>query len=187
MLKMENVKNVSTLPAPVAVAIPLSVIEARNALVKAETKSYGARITYSVELNSMAGCAWYRDGAEKVVTVETEKSNLYAALKKVGHSNPSKVWGDIKKYALLDAQEKGLFGETKPVEGEAGEGESTGGANANAPRPTQLRLIEELTALYKLCDKEKSFLTDQQKTASLKISEALRALGVDLSLIKTGK
>jgi len=184
---MENVKNVSTSPAPVAVAIPLSVIEARNALVKAESKSYGARITYAVELNSMAGSAWYRDGAEKVVTVETEKSNLYAALKKVGHSNPSKVWGDIKRYALLDAQEKGLFGETKPVEGEGGEGESTGGANANAPRPIQLRLIEELTALYKLCDKEKAFLSAQQQSASLHITKALEALGVNLSLIKTGK
>ena len=184
---MENVKNVSTLP-PVAVAIPLSVIEARNALVKAESKSYGARITYAVELNSMAGSAWYRDGAEKVVTVETEKSNLYAALKKVGHSNPSKVWGDIKKYALIDAQEKGLFGETKPVgEGEDGEGESTGGANINAPRPLQLRLIEELTALYKVCDKEKAFLEPHQKTASLHITLALEALGVNLGLIKTGK
>jgi hypothetical protein len=181
--KMENVKNVSTAPTPVA--IPLSVIEARNALVKAETKSYGARITYAVELNGMAGCAWYRDGAEKVVSVETEKSNLYAALKKVGHSNPSKVWGDIKKYALIDAQEKGLFGETKPVETEGGEGESTGGANANAPRPLQLRLIEELTALYKVCDKEKAFLTDDQKAASLHITRALEALKVNLGMIKT--
>ena len=184
---MENVKNVSTAPAPVAVAIPLSVIEARNALVKAETKSYGARITYAVELNSMAGCAWYRDGADKVISIEAEKANLYAALKKVGHSNPSKVWGDIKKYALIDAQEKGLFGETKPVEGEDGEGESTGGANANAPRPLQLRLVEELTALYKVCDKEKAFLTDQQKAASLCITKALESLGVNLGLIKTGK
>jgi hypothetical protein len=188
MIKMENVKNVSTAPAPVAVAIPLSVIEARNALVKAETKSYGARITYAVELNSMAGSAWYRDGAEKVVSIEAEKANLYAALKKVGHSNPSKVWGDIKKYALIDAQEKGLFGETKPVDGEGeGEGESTGGANANAPRPLQLRLVEELTALYKVCDKEKAFLTDQQKAASLCITKALESLGVNLGLIKTGK
>lgn len=186
---MENVKNVSTppAPAPVAVAIPLSVIEARNALVKAESKSYGARITYAVELNGMAGTAWYRDGAEKVVTVETEKANLYAALKKVGHSNPSKVWFDIKRYALIDAQDKGLFGETKPVEGEAGEGESTGNANVNAPRPLQLRLIEELTALYKVCDKEKAFLSAQQQAASLHITKALEALGVNLSLIKTGK
>jgi hypothetical protein len=185
MTKMENVKNVSTPPAAVAIDIPQNVIVARNRVIEAETKSYGARIFYASALNSMAACAWYRDGAEKVVTVETEKSNLYTGLKKAGHSNPSKVWGDIKKYALLDAQEKGLFGETKPVEGEGGEGESTGNANVNAPRPLQLRLIEELTALYKVCDKEKAFLTDDQKAASLHITKALEALKVNLGMIKT--
>lgn len=185
---MENVKNVSTLP-PVAVAIdiPQNVIVARNRVIEAETKSYGARIGYAAALNGMAACAWYRDGADKVVSVETEKSNLYAGLKKAGHSNPSKVWGDIKRYALLDAQEKGLFGEIKPEPVAGGEGESTGNANVNAPRPLQLRLIEELTALYKVCDKEKAFLTDNQKSASLHITKALESLGVNLSLIKTGK
>jgi hypothetical protein len=190
MIKMENVKNVSTLPTPAAavIDIPQAVIVARNRVIEAETKSYGARIGYASALNGMANTAWYRDGADKVISIEAEKANLYAGLKKVGHSNPSKVWGDIKKYALIDAQEKGLFGETKPVgEGEDGEGESTGGANANAPRPLQLRLVEELTALYKVCDKEKAFLTDQQKAASLCITKALESLGVNLGLIKTGK
>jgi hypothetical protein len=191
MIKMENVKNVSTAPAPVAavIDIPKDVVVARNRVIEAETKSYGARIGYASALNGMAACAWYRDGADKVISIEAEKANLYAGLKKANHSNPSKVWGDIKKYALIDAQEKGLFGETKPVdgEGEGGEGESTGGANANAPRPLQLRLVEELTALYKVCDKEKAFLTDQQKAASLCITKALEALGVNLGLIKTGK
>jgi len=191
MIKMENVKNVSTLPTPAAavIDIPKDVVVARNRVIEAETKSYGARILYAGALNGMAHAAWYRDGADKVISIEAEKANLYAGLKKVGHSNPSKVWGDIKKYALIDAQENGLFGETKPVdgEGEGGEGESTGGANANAPRPLQLRLVEELTALYKVCDKEKAFLTDQQKAASLCITKALEALGVNLGLIKTGK
>jgi hypothetical protein len=189
MIKMENVKNVSTLPAPAAavIDIPKDVIVARNRVIEAETKSYGARIGYASALNGMAACAWYRDGADKVISIEAEKANLYAGLKKANHSNPSKVWGDIKKYALIDAQEKGLFGETKPVDGEEGEGESTGGANANAPRPLQLRLVEELTALYKVCDKEKAFLTDQQKAASLCITKALESLGVNLGMIKTGK
>lgn len=181
---MESQKNVTT-PAPVA--IPSGVIEARNAVIAAETKSYGARVKYAAALNDMAGCAWYRDGAEKVVSIETEKSNLYAGLKKVGHSNPSKVFGDIKKYAMLDAQERGLFGEVKPEPSEAGEGESTGNANANAPRPLQLRLVEELTALYKVCKKDEAFLTVKQNEAFLAICKALAALGVDLSMIKIGK
>ncbi len=146
---MENVKNVSTAPAAAAVIdIPKDVIVARNRVIEAETKSYGARIGYASALNGMANTAWYRDGADKVISIEAEKANLYAGLKKVGHSNPSKVWGDIKKYALIDAQEKGLFGETKPVDGEEGEGESTGGANANAPRSPRVRYLDELTALY---------------------------------------
>jgi len=180
---MENVK-INVTPAPV-VDIPQNVIVARNRVIEAETKSYGARIGYAAALNGMAACAWYRDGADKVISIETEKSNLYAGLKKAGHSNPSKVWGDIKRYALLDAQEKGLFGEIKPEPVASGEGESTGNANVNAPRPLQLRLIEELTALYKVCDKEKAFLSAQQQAASLHITRALEALGVNLGMIKT--
>lgn len=185
---MENTQKIVT-PAPAAavISLPQSVIEARIRLVAAETKSYGARLDYAVELNNMAGAAWYRDGAEKILSIETEKSNLYTALKAAKHSNPSKVWGDVKKYALEDAQNRGLFGEVKPVETAQGEGESTGNANVNAPRPTQLRLVEELTALYKLCEKEKAFLTDDQKSCAFHITKGLEALKVNVGMIKTGK
>lgn len=180
-------ENKVTTPAP-AVNLPLSVIAARNAVIAAETKSYGARVEYARELNNMAGVAWYRDGAEKVISIETEKANLYAGLKAANHSNPSKVFGDIKKYALIDAQDRGLFGETKPAaDAKPAEGESTGNANINAPRPLQLRLVEELTALYKVCEKDKAFLSTGQKTASMHISKALEALGVNLGMIKVGK
>jgi hypothetical protein len=188
MIKMENVKNVSTLPpaAAAVIDIPKDVVVARNRVIEAETKSYGARIGYASALNGMANTAWYRDGADKVISIEAEKANLYAGLKKVGHSNPSKVWGDIKKYALIDAQEKGLFGETKPVDGE-GEGESTGGANANAPRSPRVRYLDELTALYSFGEREKAFLPDDLKEVHLLISKALGVMKVDLSMIKTGK
>ena len=110
-----------------------------------------------------------------------------AALKAVNHSNPHKIWADVKGYALQDAQDRGLFGETKPEPVQAGEGESTGNANINAPRPLQLRLVEELTALYKVCEKEKAFLTDKQRSASLHITKALESLGVQVGMIKVGK
>ncbi len=97
------------------------------------------------------------------------------------------MWGDIKKYALLDAQEKGLFGETKPVEGEGGEGESTGNANVNAPRSPRVRYLDELTALYSFGEREKAFLPDDLKEVHLLISKALGVMKVDLSMIKTGK
>lgn len=174
--------------APAPVAIPDNVIDARNALVKAETGSYGAKRKYAASLNDAARMAWFDKGSEKSPLIEAERQNLMAALKAAQHSNPHKVWADVRKYALEDAQGRELFGYTAPVAGEAeSETESTGNANINAPRPLQLRLVEELTALYKVCEKDKAFLTDKQKSAALYITKALEALGVNLGMIKVGK
>lgn len=178
-------ENKVTSPAPAA--LPLSVIEARNEVVKAETGSYGAKRKYAVELNNMMSVAWFHKDSEKSPLIESERQNLMAALKAVNHSNPHKIWADVKGYALADAQERGLFGEVKPEPVAPSEGESTGNANINAPRPLQLRLVEELTALYKVCEKEKAFLTDKQRTASLHITKALESLGVQVGMIKVGK
>ena len=178
-------ENKVTSPAPAA--LPLSVIEARNEVVKAETGSYGAKRKYAGELNNMMSAAWYHKDSEKSPLIESERQNLMAALKAVNHSNPHKIWADVKGYALQDAQERGLFGETKPEPVQAGEGESTGNANINAPRPIQLRLVEESTILWKVCEKEKAFLTDKQRAASLHITKALEALGVQVGMIKVGK
>jgi len=183
---MENVAKITT-PAP-AVAIPNNVIDARIAVVKAETGSYGAKRNYAKSLNDAAMVAWFDKGTDKLPLIEAERQNLMGALKAAEHSNPHKVWADVRKYALEDAQSRGLFGYTIPVASEDDtEAESTGNANINAPRPLQLRLVEELTALYKVCEKEKAFLSAQQKGAALHISKALESLGVNLGMIKTGK
>ena len=181
-------ENKVTTPPPAAVSLPLSVIEARNNVVSNLRGVYGAKKKYGVELNNMMTYAWYAKDAEKSPLIEAERQNLMAALKAIDHTNPHKIWADVKGYALEDAQDRGLFGEVKPVaEAKPAEGESTGNANINAPRPLQLRLVEELTALYKVCEKDKAFLSTGQKTASMHISKALEALGVNLGMIKIGK
>jgi hypothetical protein len=184
---MEN-KVTSPVPAAAPVALPLSVIEARKEVVISERGSYGAKKKYAVELNNTMTYAWYAKDAEKSPLIESERQNLMQDLKSINHSNPHKIWADIKGYALEDAQDRGLFGEVKPVaDAKPAEGESTGNANINAPRPLQLRLVEELTSLYKVCEKDKAFLSTGQKTASMHISKALEALGVNLGMIKVGK
>ena len=181
-------ENKVTTPPPAAVSLPLSVIEARNNVVSNLRGVYGAKKKYGVELNNMMTYAWYAKDAEKSPLIEAERQNLMAALKAIDHTNPHKIWADVKGYALEDAQDRGLFGEVKPIaEAKPAEGESTGNANINAPRPLQLRLVEELTALYKVCEKDKAFLSTGQKTASMHISKALEALGVNLGMIKIGK
>jgi hypothetical protein len=184
---MENVAKITT-PAP-AVAIPNNVIDARIAVVKAETGSYGAKREYAKSLNDAAMIAWFDKGTDKLPLIEAERQNLMGALKAVSHSNPHKVWADVRKYALEDAQSRGLFGYTMPVtsEGADSEAESTGNANINAPRPPRVRYLDELTALYSFGEREKAFLPDDLKEVHLLISKALGVMKVNLGMIKTGK
>jgi len=181
-------ENKVTSPAPVAVALPLSVIEARNNVVSNLRGVYGAKQKYGVELNNMMTYAWYAKDAEKSPLIEAERQNLMAALKSIEHSNPHKIWADVKGYALADAQERGLFGEVKPVaDAKPAEGESTGNANINAPRPLNVRCIEEGITLWKALEKDKAFLTEGQRTFQFHIGKGLEALNVNLGMIKVGK
>lgn len=180
-------ENKVTTPAPV-VSLPLSVIEARKEVVISERGSYGAKKKYAKELNNMMPYAWYAKDAEKSPLIESERQNLMQDLKSINHSNPHKIWADVKGYALEDAQERGLFGEVKPVaDAKPAEGESTGNANANAPRPLNVRLIEEGIILWKACEKEKAFLTDGQRAYQMHLTKALEALKVNVGMIKVGK
>ena len=59
------------------------------------------------------------------------------------------------------------------------EDEASGGTKHT--RSLQLRLIEELTSLYKACERNKKELTDAQRNASTLIFGALSELGVTLT------
>ena len=162
-----------TIPASVT---PEQVTTARDEFVGALSSSYGAGRRYAAVLVGLLGTAWItmphdQKGAEGDA-MRAERDALYACLKAAGHSNPSVKWKQIKGYALeLTAEPEG--------EGEEGEGEGSG--KAKHTRTTQLRLIEELTALHKLCKREAKTLTEPQRKASLHISAALADMGVDLT------
>lgn len=160
---------------------PEQVSEARGAFVGALSSSYGAGRTYAAVLVGLLGTAWItmahdHKGAEGDA-MRKERDALYADLKAAGHSNPSVKWKQIKGYAAdLVRAESG--------EGEAAEGdepESTGGAKHT--RSPQLRLVEDLTALHKMCKREGSKLTEAQKKAALHIAAALADLGIDLNTL----
>lgn len=168
-----------TIPETITVS---QVAEARSAFVGSLSASYGAGRTYAAALVSLLGSLWItmphdekgRDGD----AMRTERDALYADLRKAGHSNPSVKWKQIKGYAAdLIAAESGEGEDGE--DGEDGEGESTGGAKHT--RSIQLRLIEELSTLYKACKREKGTLTPAQNDAFTHVSAALAALGVDIS------
>lgn len=159
-----------------------SIIAAlRVKAIEAETSNYGARRNYAAGMNDIADVAWFElegNGGKLPEAIAGEKKAYYEGLKAIGYSNPSNAWKMVKQYAKADAIARALFGVVAEAEPEA-----EAGAKA---RPLDVRLIEELTALYKACHKADS-LSAKQSGALDGIKAALKSMGVDLSLINEGK
>lgn len=172
--------------SPVApVAIDEAMLSLVNNAVKAEQKTYGARIALAVGINDVApaDCMWYAlegNGQKLPPVIEAIKVKYYEGLKAINYSNPSNAWRMIKQYAKEDAANRCMFGEVAPAEGSEAE-ESTGGDTKQA-RSVQLRLVEELTALHEFCARESGKnnpeFTAKHKAAHGHIVQALKALGV---------
>lgn len=173
----------------VTVTVPASadareVTAARTAFVDTLTSNYGAGRKYAATLVGFFRAAGFGDDwltmahdakGEAGDAMRTERDALYAGLKGAGHSNPSVKWKQIKGYALDLI--KAEAGEDDTDEASEGEG------NAKHTRSPQLRMVEDLTALYKMCKRESKTLTDAQRKASLHIGAALADLGVDISTL----
>jgi hypothetical protein len=155
----------------------------RVAAIESEVSNYGARRAYAAGLNDITTLAWYdleANGGKLPENIAGEKKAYYEGLKSIGYSNPSNAWKMVKQYARGDAIARLLFGEVdNTAEAEAE------GAGSKA-RPLDLRLVEELTALYKACHKADT-LSNKQQGAFDGIKAALKAMGVDLSLVNEGK
>jgi hypothetical protein len=150
--------------------------------IEADVSAYGARKAYGAGINDIADCAWFElegNGAKLPEAIAGEKKAYYEGLKAIGYSNPSNAWKMVKQYAKADAIARALFGVVAEAEAE------TEGAGSKA-RPLDLRLVEELTALYKACTKVDS-LSNKQSGALDGIKAALKAMGVDYKLINEGK
>jgi len=106
--------------------------------------------------------------------VHAEKKELFKALNAAKHSNPSTVWARVRKYA-----QEYIEGVPEKTEGEA-EGSKVG---ARHTRSLNLRLVEELSTLFKAC-KNADSLSDKERQAHTHITSALLALGVDVNTIE---
>ena len=150
--------------------------------IEADVSAYGARKEYAAGINDIATVAWFDlegNGGKLPENIEGEKKAYYAGLKAIGYSNPSNAWKMVKQYAKADAIARSLFGVVAEAEAESD------GAGSKA-RPLDLRLIEELTALYKACTKPDT-LSTKQEGAFKGIKAALKSMGVDTALIDGGK
>ena len=165
-----------------AVDIDAQIATARQNAVDAQASTYGANVEYASLLNTKWEFDWFElkhtDSSDEGKAVRKEKELFFDGLKAIAHSNPSKVWKDVRDYGRENRYGKPV---ADTVEGEEGEGELEGG-DASHNRSPELRNLEELLVLYKFNRRQES-LSDKLSKVQLKIGEALQEMGVDLHMI----
>lgn len=158
----------------------LSLSDLRNNVAEAVVRAYGAERDYAIKVCEVLPFAWYlvehNDKGEDAKLVHAEKKELFKVLNSAKHSNPSTVWARVRKYAQEHMEPK------KPdADGVIAPTEAPVGARQN--RSLTLRLIEELTTLYK-ATKNADSLSDKERDCQTHMASALTAMGIDLATIQ---
>ena len=149
----------------------------RQGVADAVKRAYGAERDYAHKLCDELPVEWYlvehNDKGEDAKQVHAEKKALFKALNEAEHTNPSTVWARVRKYA-----QEHIEGTPEKTEGST---DTSVGARHN--RSLNLRLIEELSTLFKACKNAES-LSDREQDAQTYITSALISLGVDTGAIE---
>jgi hypothetical protein len=155
----------------------VSLESLRQGVADAVKRAYGAERDYAQKLCEVLPVEWYlvehNDKGDDAKQVHVEKKALFKALNEAEHTNPSTVWARVRKYA-----QEHIEGVPEKTEGST---DSSVGARHN--RSLNLRLIEELSTLFKAC-KNAENLSDREQDAQTYITSALIALGVDTGAIE---
>jgi len=155
-------------------------------MVEASKQAYGAHIKIAAKFNNLMQFAWFdmspTEKSENAKTLKGHKTELYAAFKSAGHSNPSVPFKRICDYGRNLANGLAPSGKTT-IDGEPVEQADESDGAAAAPRSAMLRNVEELTALWKFNDKQGGDLPAKVKAAQTHIAAALKALGLDVATI----
>jgi hypothetical protein len=155
----------------------VSLESLRQGVADAVKRAYGAERDYAQKLCEVLPVEWYlvehNDKGDDAKQVHAEKKALFKALNEAEHTNPSTVWARVRKYA-----QEHIEGKPEKTEGST---DTSVGARHN--RSLNLRLIEELSTLFKACKNAES-LSDREQDAQTYITSALIALGVDTGAIE---
>ena len=121
----------------------VSLESLRQGVADAVKRAYGAERDYAHKLCDVLPVEWYlvehNDKGEDAKQVHAEKKALFKALNEAEHTNPSTVWARVRKYA-----QEHIEGTPEKTEGST---DTSVGARQN--RSLTLRLVEELTTLFK--------------------------------------
>jgi hypothetical protein len=160
--------------------VEVIVAQKRQGAIDALASTYGANVEYAGALNLKFEFDWFEvshtDSSDEGKAVRKEKELFFVGLKEIGHSNPSKVWKDVRDYGRENRYGKAV------VSSEEGEEVAEGSDDAKHNRSPELRNLEELTTLYKFNRRQES-LSPKLTKVQQKIAEALAEMGVDIGMI----
>jgi len=176
-----NTQVITTTDAAEAALAPC-----RTAVADTVTRQYGAVREYAETLTRFFPSDWYMyeygDKAEAAKGILAEADKFRKTLREAGHKNPSVIWTRVRNEGrkLVEGEPEAASGD-----GESGEGDGDK-AGTKQIRSLSLRLVEDLSALFKACKREadKNNLDAKQSQAQTHIASALQALGVDLTMVK---
>lgn len=176
-----NTQVITTTDAAEAALAPC-----RTAVADTVTRQYGAVREYAETLTRFFPSDWYMydhdDKSEDAKGILAEADKFRKTLREAGHKNPSVIWTRVRNEGrkLVEGEPEAASGD-----GESGEGDGDK-AGTKQIRSLSLRLVEDLSALFKACKREadKNNLDAKQSQAQTHIASALQALGVDLTMVK---
>lgn len=199
---MEN-ENVTITPVSALADVVSEVTDAMQFAIRcagvaaeADESSYGANVKFAQRANDLAhamspGFKWYTLDKRNLPKVSKEFAALVQmfwdgyteARNRPGKpfENMSKVWKDIRGYALKDAQERGLFGEVmpepEPPQGGDGEGvsETVGGSRERHPDEF---IREDMVAAYQRLMRRDADLSERGKVFRGELLAALKRFGI---------
>ena len=125
----------------------------RTAVADTVKRQYGAVKEYAEALTQYFPSDWYMydhdDKSEDAKGILAEADKFRKTLREAGHKNPSVIWTRVRNEGR-----KLVEGEPEAASGE-GDGEGDGDkAGTKEVRSLSLRLIEELSTLFKACKRE---------------------------------
>ena len=171
-----------------------SVLHVARQQAGADESAYGANRKFAASLNDLAHTLspdfkWYTLDKRNLGKVSKEFGTLvqgfwdsYTEARSTPNKafeNMSKIWKDIRGYALADAQDRAMFGETMPepegLEDDETETETTGGTQKRNP-DTFIR--EDMVAAYKRLLKNDADCSDSAKVFRGELLAALKRFGI---------
>jgi hypothetical protein len=154
-------------------------------MIDASNNVYGSHIKIAAKYNNLMQFAWFdlapTEKSENAKVLKAHKTELYAAFKSAGHSNPSVPFKRICDYGRNLANGLAPSGKTT-IDGVPVEQSDESDGAGNAPRSIMLRYVEELTTLWKAADKLDT-LPAKVAAAQKDVEAALKKLGLDVATI----